>query len=60
MGLRHFGVDFKVERFADGPEEATVLEVNASPSLAQMAEMGYREAAVEAEIRVVEAILARG
>lgn len=57
LGLRHFGVDFKAESPNADPRSATVLEVNASPSLAQMALMGHREEALAAEMRVVAAIL---
>ncbi len=57
LGLRHFGVDFKTEDPAGDPRAAAVLEVNASPSLAQMSRMGYYDEAIAAEIRVVEAIL---
>lgn len=57
LGLRHYGVDFKAAGADDDPRAATVLEVNASPSLAQMALMGHREAALAAEMRVVAAIL---
>lgn len=58
LGLRHLGVDFKAEDPAGDPRAATVVEVNASPSLAQMSRMGYYEEAVAAEMRVVEAMLA--
>lgn len=57
LGLRHYGVDFKAASPDDDPRAATVLEVNASPSLARIAELGHREEALEAETRVVSAIL---
>ena len=61
LELRHLGVDFKIEDtrhpLDSDPAEATVIEVNSSPSLAQMSRMGHYEATVEAEIRIVEAIL---
>lgn len=56
LGLRHHGVDFKVPDYPCAPREAVVLEVNASPSLAQMSRMGHREATLAAEKRVVRAI----
>ncbi|HEX9733357.1 MAG TPA: hypothetical protein VGG06_15410 [Thermoanaerobaculia bacterium] len=57
FGLRHYGVDFKAESPDADPDAATVLEVNSSPSLAQMALMGHHEEAMAAETRVVAAIL---
>ncbi len=57
LGLRHFGVDFKVTARDAPPEASTVLEVNASPSLVQMSRMGYREEVLEAETRIMQAIL---
>ena len=57
LGLRHYGIDFKVEEYPCAPAAAKVLEVNASPSLAQMSRMGHYEAALAAERRIVQAIL---
>ncbi len=57
LNLRHYGIDFKVESLAAGPDAATVIEVNASPSVVQMAKMGHRERALAAEEKVVRAIL---
>ena len=60
LGLRHFGVDFRVAGEREEVEAAFVLEVNASPSMVQMARMGHREWAVRAEEKVVRAILGLG
>jgi hypothetical protein len=60
LGLRHFGIDFKVPDYPSAPRDAVVLEVNASPSLAQMSRMGHYEAALAAERRIVRAILDQG
>lgn len=62
LHLNHFGIDFKLPA-ADpelriDPAAATILEVNASPSLRQTWERGETEAAVAAQMRVLEAILA--
>jgi len=57
VALGHFGIDFKTAGLASDPQAATVIEVNASPSLTQVARMGHFEEALAAEIRVVEAIL---
>lgn len=58
LGLRHFGIDYKTTDPQADPREATVLEVNASPSLVQMSRLGYYEETLQAEIRIVEAVLA--
>lgn len=58
LDLRHFGIDFKAEGIASDPAAATVIEVNASPSLAHMSRMGHYEATVEAEMTIVAAALA--
>lgn len=57
LGLRHFGVDFKAESLGHDPRAATVVEVNSSPSLAQMARLGHYEEVIAAEMRVVGAML---
>ncbi len=57
LGLRHFGIDFKAVDIDTDPTEATVIEVNASPSLAHMSRMGHYEATVEAEMKIVAAAL---
>jgi glutathione synthase/RimK-type ligase-like ATP-grasp enzyme len=57
LHLRHYGIDFKVENLEAGPENTTVIEVNASPSVVQMAKMGHRERAIAAEAKVMEAML---
>lgn len=56
LELRHFGIDFKAPSFEGGPGAATVLEVNASPSLVQMSRRGYYEEALAAESRIVEGL----
>ncbi|MDX1501797.1 MAG: hypothetical protein R3325_05495 [Thermoanaerobaculia bacterium] len=55
IGLRFYGIDCKVPRLDAGPAEVTVIEVNASPLLTGMAEIGWREEALAAQIRVIEA-----
>lgn len=61
FNLRHIGIDLKIagldDPLAQDPADATVIEVNASPSLAQMSKMGFAEEALEAETRVVQATL---
>lgn len=56
LGLRHFGIDFKAPSFEGGPDEATVLEVNASPSVVQMSRRGYYDEALAAETRIMETL----
>ncbi|MEM8996391.1 MAG: hypothetical protein AAGF23_16510 [Acidobacteriota bacterium] len=62
FNLRHIGIDFKIRSVPDplalDPAEAAVIEVNASPSLAQMSRMGFAEEALAAEVRIVEEMLA--
>jgi hypothetical protein len=54
-------VDLRVPAHAEpltcDPAEATVLEVNASPSIMQIHEMGAAELAEAAEQRVFEAMI---
>jgi len=61
LHLRHFGIDFKLPAadpdLTSDPAAATILEVNASPSLRQTFERGEVEAAVGAQMRVLQAIL---
>lgn len=57
LGLRHYGIDFKVADYPSAPRDAIVLEVNSSPSLVQMSRMGHYEAALAAEQRIVRAFL---
>ncbi len=54
IGLRHCGVDLKVR---DGAPP-TFIEVNASPLLLQMYNLGWRAEALAAQRRVLEAIFA--
>jgi glutathione synthase/RimK-type ligase-like ATP-grasp enzyme len=58
LRLRHYGVDFKIRDIADDPDEAVVLEVNASPSLSHMSRMGYLDDALAVEKRIVAAMFA--
>lgn len=58
MGLRHLGIDLKIESLAQDPAQAVILEVNASPSLGNMAMTGHYEEVVAIEQQIVEAILA--
>jgi glutathione synthase/RimK-type ligase-like ATP-grasp enzyme len=64
LHLRHFGVDFKLPMvepdLSIDPAQSVVLEVNASPSLRQTYERGESEAAIQAEMRVLTAILEDG
>ena len=55
LNLRHFGVDFKAPSPNAEPEEATIIEVNSSPLLTQLYRMGRREAAIEAQMKVLKA-----
>jgi glutathione synthase/RimK-type ligase-like ATP-grasp enzyme len=61
LRLRHCGVDLRVSAIADpiasDPAEATVLEVNSSPSMMQIHELGAGALADAAERRVLEAML---
>ncbi len=57
LGLRHCGVDFKISSLDAAPETATVIEVNASPSMLQIALRGHRDTVMEGEEKIVEAML---
>ena len=57
FSLRHFGIDLKIQDLDQDPAEATVIEVNSSPSLAHMSRMGHFDAALAAERKIVTAIL---
>ena len=59
LGLRHLGIDLKIRSLEAGPGAATIIEVNASPSMEQIALRGHYERALAGEIAVVEAILNR-
>ncbi len=58
MGLRHLGVDLKIDALDQDPADAVIIEVNASPSLSNMALAGHYERVISVEERIVEAILA--
>lgn len=57
FSLRHFGIDLKIQAMDQNPADATVIEINSSPSLAHMSRMGHFEAALDAERRIVTKIL---
>ena len=57
LSLRHFGIDLKIESMDQDPTVAVVIEVNSSPSLVPMARIGHLDAALEAERKIVTAIL---
>lgn len=62
LRLRHCGIDLRVptsaEPLAGEPSEATVLEVNGSPTIMQIHELGATTLVHAAERRVLEAMLA--
>ena len=60
--LRHFGLDLRVPVVGDGstwrdtpPEETVVIEVNASPALVQLHDLGYADRAIAGQARVLRA-----
>lgn len=57
LGLRHFGVDLKLEALDAAPESAVFIEINASPLLTQIARIGHAEEAIAAQTRVLRALL---
>ncbi len=57
LNLRHFGIDLRAPGLDASPQSATVIEVNASPLLLQLYNMGHRETALAAQARVLDAIL---
>jgi glutathione synthase/RimK-type ligase-like ATP-grasp enzyme len=65
MSLRHFGIDLKVRDLTSldmlasiDPRTSVVIEVNASPSLAQTYELGFAEKAISGQMRVLQAVFA--
>lgn len=58
VGLRHFGVDLKLEALEADPARAAFIEINASPLLSQMYLLGHREQALLAQMQVLEALFA--
>lgn len=60
LGLRHFGIDFRGASLEQSPERSTVIEVNASPALLRIGQLGWPEHAVAAQARVLEAIVRTG
>ena len=57
LGLRHFGIDFRGAALDDPPEQATVIEVNSSPLLLRIHDLGWAEEAIQAQMRVLRAIV---
>lgn len=53
LQVRHFGVDLRV----DERGELTVIEVNASPLLTRLFELGHAETAIAGTMRVLRAIM---
>ncbi len=56
LGLRHFGIDLRIESLDADPDTAIVVEVNGSPQLAPIHRLGHQEQAVRAQMRVLEAL----
>jgi len=57
LDLRHFGIDLRAPGLHAAPESATIIEVNASPLLLQLYNMGHRETALAAQARILDAVL---
>lgn len=57
LGLRHFGIDFRGAALDDRPEEAAIVEINASPLLLQIHGLGWADEAVAAQARILRAAL---
>ena len=53
MGLRHLGVDLKMESLESDPARAIIIEVNSSPVLVQFYRMGYEEEVLAAYGKVL-------
>lgn len=58
VGLRHFGVDLKLEGLEADPARAAFIEINASPLLSQMYLLGHKEQALHAQMQVLSALFA--
>lgn len=58
LGLRHFGIDLRIDSLDADPASATIVEVNASPQLAPIHRLGHHEPAIRAQMRVLEALFA--
>jgi glutathione synthase/RimK-type ligase-like ATP-grasp enzyme len=63
LHLRHFGLDLRVPVPGDGsgwkdaePASSVIIEVNASPALVQLHELGYRQKAIHGQARVLRAL----
>ncbi len=57
LNLRHFGIDLRSPGLGAPPQSATIIEVNASPLLLQLYNLGHRQTALAAQARVLDAIL---
>jgi hypothetical protein len=58
FGLRHYGIDLKIDTLESDPKSATILQVKSSPLLAQLYSLGHREAVIGAWTRVLSALFA--
>jgi cyanophycin synthetase len=57
LGLRHFGIDFRGAGIDDPPQQAAIVEINASPLLLQIHALGWTDEAVDAQARILRAAL---
>ena len=57
LGLRHFGIDYRGAALDEPPERATVIEVNSSPLLLRIHDLGWAEQAIQAQMRVLRAMI---
>ena len=53
LGVRHFGIDLRAR--SDNPTDFVVVEVNASPLLTGMIDLGFEAQALRAQRRVLQA-----
>ncbi|MHC4260927.1 MAG: ATP-grasp domain-containing protein [Planctomycetota bacterium] len=60
IGLRLAGIDLRIDCEGDpldaDPERAVVIEVNGTPLLTQIARLGHRELALDAQARILSAL----
>ena len=62
LGLRHFGLDLRVPCHEHepwqrtDPQQSVVIEVNASPALVQLHNLGFERQAIEGQARVFRAL----
>lgn len=57
LDLRHLGIDLKIRDLDADPSTACVIEVNASPSMEQIAIRGHEDQVLRGETLIIEAIL---